>query len=78
MGSEMDWSPDGQAIDYIATHDGATNIWRLPLAGGQSKQITNWKTDVKIYWFAWSRDRQQLGIVRDTQTTDLILIKDFK
>jgi dipeptidyl aminopeptidase/acylaminoacyl peptidase len=72
-----DWSPDGQGIDYVATEEGVGNIWRLPLAGGRPRPLTEWKSDF-VYRFAWSRDGKQLAASRGTATTDLVLIKDFR
>jgi Tol biopolymer transport system component len=72
-----DWSPDGQAVDYVATDEGVGNVWRLPLAGGKPRQLTAWKSDF-VYRFAWSRDGKQLAASRGTATTDLVLIKDFR
>jgi serine/threonine protein kinase/Tol biopolymer transport system component len=72
-----DWSPDGQAVDYVATDEGVGNLWRLPLAGGKPRQLTDWKSDF-VYRFAWSRDGKHLAASRGTATTDLVLIKDFR
>ncbi|HEU4595899.1 MAG TPA: protein kinase [Pyrinomonadaceae bacterium] len=72
-----DWSPDGQGLDYVATDEGVGNLWRLPLAGGKPRQLTEWKSDF-VYRFAWSRDGKQLAVSRGTATTDLVLIKDFR
>ncbi|HEX5708266.1 MAG TPA: protein kinase [Pyrinomonadaceae bacterium] len=77
MHDTRDWSPDGQAIDYVVTTDGVSNIWRLPLNGGRPRQLTDWKSDI-IYRFAWSRDGRTLAAARGTATTDLVLIKDFR
>ena len=72
-----DWSPDGQAIDYVVTTDGVANVWRLPLSGGRPRQLTDWKSDF-IYRFAWSPGGRQLAASRGNATTDLVLIKDFR
>src|SRR5262249_13507665 len=37
------WSPDGQAITYVDNRSGVSNIWSLPLAGGQPTQLTDFK-----------------------------------
>ena len=72
------WSPDGQGVDFVASRDGVTNVWRQPLAGGKARQVTQWKTDAPILWLAWSRDGKSLAVVRDTSTTDLVLIQNFR
>src|ERR1051325_9351223 len=37
------WSPDGQGVDFVASREGMTNVWRQPLAGGKARQVTAWK-----------------------------------
>ena len=73
----LSWSPDGQALDFAAMRAGVGNIWRLPLAGGAMKQLTNWTGD-NVIWFAWSRDGRQLAATRANMTTDLLLIQNFR
>ncbi len=77
MQDTRDWSPDGQAIDYVAVADGVANLWRLPTGGGKPRQLTDWKSDF-IYRFAWSRDGRALAVSRGTSSTDLVLIQDFR
>src|SRR4030095_2524542 len=71
------WMPDGRALTYIDTIDGVSNIWSLPLDGGKPVQCTDFKTD-QIFWFDFSRDGKQLALSRGTQTSDVILIRDFR
>jgi len=71
------WTPDGRALTYIDTINGVSNIWSLPLDGGPPKQFTDFKTD-QIFWFDFSRDGKQLAVSRGTQTSDVILIRDFR
>ena len=72
------WSPDSQGVDFAYTREGVTNVWRLPLAGGKLRQVTAWKTDAPLLWLAWSLDGKSLAVVRDTSTTDLVLIQNFR
>jgi eukaryotic-like serine/threonine-protein kinase len=71
------WSPDGRAITYVDTTGGVSNIWSLPLDGGKPVPLTDFKTD-QIFWFDFSRDGKQLAVSRGTQTSDVILIRDFR
>jgi serine/threonine protein kinase len=71
------WTPDGRALTYIDTINGVSNIWSLPLDGGQPVQLTDFKTD-QIFWFDFSRDGKQLALSRGTQTSDVVLIRDFR
>ena len=70
------WTPDGRALTFIDTTGGVSNIWSLPLDGSPPKQLTDFKTD-QIFWFDFSRDGQ-LALSRGKQTSDVILIRDFR
>jgi eukaryotic-like serine/threonine-protein kinase len=71
------WTPDGRAITYVATTGGVSNIWSLSLDGGKPVQLTDFKTD-QIFWYAFSHDGKQLVLSRGTETSDVILIRDFR
>lgn len=71
------WTPDGRALNYIDTVNGVSNVWSLPLDGGPPKQLTDFKAD-QIFWFDFSRDGKPLAVSRGIQTTDVILIRDFR
>lgn len=71
------WSLDGHALTYVATTGGVSNIWSLPLDGGPPKQLTDFKTD-RIFWYDFSRDGKQVALSRGTETSDVILIRDFR
>jgi len=71
------WTQDGRALTYIDTINGVSNIWSLPLDGGKPVQLTDFKTD-QIFWFDFSRDGKQLALSRGTQTSDVIVIRDFR
>ena len=71
-------SPDGQALDFIATRDGVPNIWRLHLASGREQKLTDWQESAPLWWLAWSRDGRQLAVTRDTQANHLVPIQNFR
>ncbi|MGH9353004.1 MAG: TolB family protein, partial [Terriglobia bacterium] len=70
------WSPDGQSIDYVDTRKGVSNIWAQPVAGGPPKQITHFASGA-TFNFAWSK-KGDLALSRGTQTSDVVLIRDFR
>ena len=71
------WTPDGRALNYIDTINGVSNIWSLPIDSSAPKQLTDFKTD-RIFWFDFSHDGKQLALSRGTQTSDVVLIRDFR
>jgi eukaryotic-like serine/threonine-protein kinase len=74
---EPRWAPAGGAIDYVLTRNGVSNIWRQNLAGGTPKQITNFESG-QIFDFDWSRDGKQLALTRGNESSDVILITNFR
>ena len=71
------WMPDGRSVGYVVTRGGVSNIWSQPLAGGEPKQLTDFKTE-KIFWFDWSHDGSQIACARGAETDDVILISNFR
>ena len=71
------WMPGGEAIDYVLTHNGVSNIWRQNLAGGAPKQITNFESG-EIFAFDWSRDGRQLALTRGSESSDVIMVRNFR
>lgn len=71
------WTPDGRTLAYLDQRGGVTNIWSVPVGGGQPRQLTHFTTD-GVYAFAWSRDGKWLAMSRGAQTTDAVLISEVK
>src|SRR5688572_4043299 len=46
------WSVDGASIFFLSTRTGSSQIWRLPLAGGEALQITDYPLDVGSFRFS--------------------------
>jgi len=71
------WAPTGEAVDYVLTKNGISNIWRQKLTAGPAKQITNFESGL-IFDFAWSHDGKQLALTRGSESGDVILISNFR
>jgi hypothetical protein len=67
---------NGSALDYIDTKDGVSNLWRMPINGGQPKKLTNWNSDL-LFWFAWAPGGKQLATARGSFATDLVLLENL-
>ena len=74
---EPRWAPGGEAVDYVLTRNGISNIWRQRLSGGPPKQVTNFDSG-QIFDFAWSREGRQLALTRGSESSDVILISNFR
>jgi len=75
--SDPRWAPGGEAVEYVLTKNGVSNIWQQKLTGGPPKQITNFESGL-IFDFDWSRDGRQLALTRGSQSSDVILISNFR
>jgi Tol biopolymer transport system component len=71
------WAPDGEAAEYALTRNGVSNIWQQKLTGGAPKQITNFESGL-IFDFDWSHDGKQLALTRGSESSDVILIRNFR
>ncbi len=43
------WSPDGHYLYFLSERSGSGQIWRLPIAGGEAEQITNFPVEVGTF-----------------------------
>src|SRR5262249_44336876 len=71
------WSPDGQAITYVVTSNGASNVWSQLVAGGAPKQLTDFGSN-QIFGFDWSSDGKWLACARGVETREIVLISSFR
>ena len=66
--------PGRNAIAYVMTLDGVSNLWAQPLDGGAVSQLTHFPTDT-ISWFEWSPDGKSLAVSRRHDGADVVLLK---
>jgi Tol biopolymer transport system component len=76
-GTNLSWNADGSAVVYVVTSGGVSNLWAQPVNGAQPKKLTDFTSD-RIFWFESSRDGKQVALSRGTQTSDVVLISNFK
>ncbi len=75
--SSIRWMPDGRAVAYVDTTGGVSNIWGQPLSGGPPKQLTHFTSD-RILKFDISPDGQRIACARGGNSSDAVLISDFR
>jgi hypothetical protein len=66
---------DSRALAYLDQR--SMNVWAQPIDGGRPRQLTDFKADL-TFFFDFSRDGKQLALARGTQTSDVVMITDFK
>lgn len=57
--SNPSWSPDGQWIAFTSSRDAKTNLYVLPVGGGEAEKLTEVKSAVGNY--KWSRDGSMIA-----------------
>ena len=75
--SDPRWAAGGDAVEYVLTRSGVSNIWQQKLTGGPPKQITNFESGL-IFDFEWSPDGGQLALTRGSLSSDVVLISNFQ
>jgi TolB protein len=70
------WSPKGDAVDYIDTQNGVSNVWRQPLAGGDPYPVTDFKSGL-LFNFIWLENGTNLVAARGGTTSDAVRIRRF-
>jgi Tol biopolymer transport system component len=69
------WTPAGDAITYVDTRGGASNVWVHPIDGSPRKPLTTYNSG-QIYSFDWSKD-DRLAYSKGMSTSDVVLIRDL-
>ena len=68
--TEPEWSASGDAVYFLSTRSGSSQVWRLPLAGGKAGEpvkVTDLPLDVDSFRVSPSGDRlaMSLSVFRD-------------
>ncbi len=61
--SGAQWSPAGDALYFLSTRSGSSQVWRVPAAGGDATQITSFPLDVNA--FELFADGKRLALAMD-------------
>jgi Tol biopolymer transport system component len=66
------WSPDGKALHYVLTSNGASNVWEQQLSRLKPTQLTHFNSG-EIFDFSWTADHDLL-MTRGQSKRDVILL----
>ncbi|MCG6988772.1 MAG: S9 family peptidase [Gemmatimonadetes bacterium] len=66
-GSDSDprWSPNGSELAFVSTRSGTPQVWVLPMAGGEARQVTDLKTGASS--LVWAPDGRTIYFVSDLE-----------
>ena len=57
------WAPDGASLFFRSSRGGSSQVWRLPMAGGEAEQVSDLPLDVS--GFSLSPDGSHLAVAMD-------------
>ncbi len=72
-------SPDGKTIAFAAHREGKDNVWLMPSAGGEAKQVTG-NNDSRLYFssLAWSPAGDAIFFGKQSRYSLLSMLTNFK
>ncbi len=62
------WSPDGKWISFVSSRDGKSNLYLIPVSGGEAEKITDVKTSVSQY--KWSNNGKMIAFIMTDAASD--------
>jgi Tol biopolymer transport system component len=80
LGLPWIWTADGRGLFYVRTSGGVSNVWQRSLDGRETRQLTNFDSDLietNFGGLALSRDGKYLAMERGSTRSDIVLIKDL-
>ncbi|MES2102580.1 MAG: S9 family peptidase [Pseudomonadota bacterium] len=73
--SDPEWSPAGDAIFFLSARSGSSQVWRLPLSGGEASRVTDLPLDVDNFRLSPKGDRLALSMAVFRDCADLACSK---
>lgn len=68
--SDPQWSPKGDAVYFLSSRSGSSQVWRLSLGGGEPARVTDYPLDVDNFRISPTGDRilLSMSVFRDCDT----------
>ncbi|MDC8760070.1 alpha/beta hydrolase family protein [Janthinobacterium fluminis] len=73
--SDPEWSPAGDAIFFLSGRSGSSQVWRLPLGGGEAARVSDLPLDVDNFRLSPKGDRLALSMGVFPDCADLACTK---
>ncbi len=75
--TEHAWSPDGRRLALRVDDGQKANLWVTDADGSHPVQVTQFGPG-RIFQFAWMSDNRRIALSAGSNTTDAVLIRDFR
>lgn len=69
--TDPEWSPAGDAVYFLSGRSGSSQVWRLPLTGGEASRVTDLPLDVDNFRLSPKGDRLALSMAVFRDCADL-------
>jgi dipeptidyl aminopeptidase/acylaminoacyl peptidase len=73
--TDPEWSPSGDAIYFLSSRSGSSQVWRLPMAGGEAVRVTDLPLDVDNFRLSPKGERLALSLAVFRDCPDLACTK---
>ncbi|MFM9438141.1 dipeptidyl aminopeptidase/acylaminoacyl peptidase, partial [Janthinobacterium sp. CG_23.3] len=73
--TDPEWSPAGDAIYFLSARSGSSQVWRLPLGGGEAAKVSDLPLDVDNFRLSPQGDRLALSMGAFPDCADLACTK---
>ncbi|MFA9215629.1 MAG: prolyl oligopeptidase family serine peptidase [Sphingomonadaceae bacterium] len=73
--TDPEWSPSGDAVYFLSARSGSSQVWRLPLTGGEAARVTDLPVDVENFRLSPQGDRLALSLAVFRDCADLACSK---
>jgi dipeptidyl aminopeptidase/acylaminoacyl peptidase len=73
--SDPEWSPSGDAVYFLSSRSGSSQVWRLPVNGGEASKVTDLPLDVETFRLSPLGDRMAMSLAVFRDCPDLACTK---
>jgi dipeptidyl aminopeptidase/acylaminoacyl peptidase len=73
--TDPEWSASGDAVFFLSSRSGSSQVWRLPLSGGEAAKVTDLPLDVDNFRLSPKGDRLALSLAVFRDCADLACTK---
>jgi serine/threonine protein kinase/Tol biopolymer transport system component len=67
--------PNTNALSYLISENGSSNLWLQPLDGTPGRQVTHFQSE-QISGYTWSPDAKSIVLIRRHDNADVVLLKE--